>query len=77
MTQTMTKEMSQVKPGAMQPMPDLLAVKGVSKQFLGLRAVDNVTLSVKKVRSLASSGLMALVKLLFQLALRSVIAQRG
>ncbi|QRX84947.1 ABC transporter ATP-binding protein [Glaciimonas sp. PAMC28666] len=48
MTQTMTKEMSQVKPGAMQPMPDLLAVKGVSKQFLGLRAVDNVTLSVKK-----------------------------
>ncbi|MGS0744126.1 ABC transporter ATP-binding protein [Glaciimonas sp. GG7] len=27
---------------------ELLAVAGVSKQFLGLRAVDNVTLSVKK-----------------------------
>ena len=27
---------------------DLLAVSGVSKQFLGLRAVDDVTLSVKK-----------------------------
>ena len=42
MTQTMSQIQSQNTATA------LLSVSGVSKQFLGLRAVDNVTLSVKK-----------------------------